>query len=142
MCLNIVLCKNYDIMETGLGEILTPILTFIVGGGLTAIFTLKFQRKKAAVEVKTDEIKALRDAVDMVYKPLIDTQKDRIQELEAEVKSLREQLKQERKDRQDEISRMNGQILQITSALGMKVVDEVNKNARKRLGKNIDVEPE
>lgn len=129
-------------METGLGEILTPILTFIVGGGLTAIFTLKFQRKKAAVEVKTDEIKALRDAVDMVYKPLIDTQKDRIQELEAEVKSLREQLKQERKDRQDEISRMNGQILQITSALGMKVVDEVNKNARKRLGKNIDVEPE
>lgn len=129
-------------METGLGEILTPILTFIVGGGLTAIFTLKFQRKKAAVEVKTDEIKALRDAVDMVYKPLIDTQKDRIQELEAEVKSLREQLKQERKDRQDEISRMNGQILQITSALGMKVVDEVNKNARKRIGKTIDVDPE
>lgn len=129
-------------METGLGEILTPILTFIVGGGLTAIFTLKFQRRKAAVEVKTDEIKALRDAVDMVYKPLIDTQKDRIQELEAEVKSLREQLKQERKDRQDEISRMNGQILQITSALGMKVVDEVNKNARKRIGKNIDVDPE
>lgn len=129
-------------METGLGEILTPILTFIVGGGLTAIFTLKFQRKKAAVEVKTDEIKALRDAVDMVYKPLIDTQKDRIQELEAEVKSLREQLKQERKDRQDEISRMNGQILQITSALGMKVVDEVNKNARKRIEKTIDVDPE
>lgn len=129
-------------METGLGEILTPILTFIVGGGLTAIFTAKFQRKKAAVEVKSDEIKALRDAVDMVYKPLIDTQKDRIQELEAEVKSLREQLKQERKDRQDEISRMNGQILQITSALGMKVVDEVNKNAHKRLCKNIDVDPE
>ena len=129
-------------METGLGEILTPILTFIVGGGLTAIITAKFQRKKAAVEVKTDEIKALRDAVDMVYKPLIDTQKDRIQELEAEVKSLREQLKQERKDRQDEISRMNGQILQITSALGMKVVDEVNKNARKRIGKTIDVDPE
>lgn len=129
-------------METGLGEILTPILTFIVGGGLTAIFTLKFQRRKAAVEVKTDEIKALRDAVDMVYKPLIDTQKDRIQELEAEVKSLREQLKQERKDRQDEISRMNGQILQITSALGMKVVDEVNKNARKRIEKTIDVDPE
>ena len=129
-------------METGLGEILTPILKFIVGGGLTAIFTLKFQRRKAAVEVKTDEIKALRDAVDMVYKPLIDTQKDRIQELEAEVKSLREQLKQERKDRQDEISRMNGQILQITSALGMKVVDEVNKNARKRIEKTIDVDPE
>lgn len=129
-------------METGLGEILTPILTFIVGGGLTAIFTLKFQRKKAAVEVKTDEIKALRDAVDMVYKPLIDTQKDRIQELEAEVKSLREQLKQERKDRQDEISAMNKQILAITSALGMKVVDEVNRNVRKRLGKTVDVDPE
>lgn len=129
-------------METGLGEILTPILTFIVGGGLTALFTLKFQRKKAAVEVKTDEIKALRDAVDMVYKPLIDTQKDRIQELEAEVKSLREQLKQERKDRQDEISIMNKQILAITSALGMKVVDEVNRNVRKRLGKTVEVEPE
>lgn len=129
-------------METGLGEILTPILTFIVGGGLTALFTLKFQRKKAAVEVKTDEIKALRDAVDMVYKPLIDTQKDRIQELEAEVKSLREQLKQERKDRQDEISTMNKQILAITSALGMKVVDDVNRNVRKRLGKTVEVEPE
>lgn len=125
-----------------MSEILTPILTFIVGGGLTAIFTLKFQRKKAAVEVKTDEIKALRDAVDMVYKPLLDTQKDRIQELEAEVKSLREQLKQERKDRQEEISMMNTQILQITSALGMKAVEEINKNARKRLGKSIEVEPE
>lgn len=124
------------------GEILGYIVTFVAGGGLMTLITAKFQRKKAAVEVKTDEIKALRDAVDMVYKPLIDTQKDRIQELEAEVKSLREQLKQERKDRQDEISRMNGQILQITSALGMKVVDEVNKNARKCLGKNIDVEPE
>ena len=119
-------------MEMNIGEILGYIVTFAAGGGLMTILTAKFQRRKAAVEVKTDEIKAMHDSIEMVYIPLINQQKDRIQELESEVKSLREQLKQERADRQDEINVMNRQILQITSALGMRAVDQINKN-RKRL---------
>lgn len=119
-------------METTINDIITPILTFIVGGGLTAIFTLKYKRKQEGVKVKADEIQAMHDSIEMVYIPLINSQKDRIKELEDEVKSLREQLKEERKDRQNEIDVMNKQILQITSALGMRAVDQINKN-RKRL---------
>ena len=131
--------ENLYIMETGIGEIIGYIVTFIAGGGLMTILTARFKRKKAAVEVKADEIKAMHDSIEMVYKPLINQQRDRIQELEAEVKSLREQLKQEREDRQKEISVMNKQILQITSALGMKAVDHINKNRRKMLASDVDI---
>lgn len=126
-------------METSFGEILGYIVTFIAGGGLMTILTARFKRKKAAVEVKTDEIKAMHDSIEMVYKPLINQQKDRIQELEAEVKSLREQLKQEREDRQKEINVMNNQILQITSALGMKAVDHISKNRKRLAAQDADI---
>ena len=128
-------------MEMNIGEILGYVISFVGGGGLMTLITAKSLRKKAAVDVKTDEIKALRDAVDMVYKPLLDTQKDRIQELESEVKSLREQLKQERKDRQEEINLMNKRIVEITSALGMKAVEQIQKTARRKLSQQIDIEP-
>ena len=117
-------------METSFGEILGYAVTFIAGGGLMTLVTAKSLKKKAAVEVKTDEIKALRDAVEMVYQPLINTQKDRIQELENEVKSLREQLQKEREARQNEMNLMNKQILQITSALGIQVVSRINNHKK------------
>ena len=126
-------------METGIGEIIGYIVTFIAGGGLMTILTARFKRKKAAVEVKADEIKAMHDSIEMVYKPLINQQRDRIQELEAEVKSLREQLKQEREDRQKEINVMNNQILQITSALGMKAVDHISKNRKRLAAQDADI---
>ena len=117
-------------METSFGEILGYVVTFVAGGGLMTLLTARFKRKQAAVDVKKDEIKALRDAVEMVYQPLINTQKDRIQELENEVKSLREQLQKEREARQNEMNLMNKQILQITSALGIQVVSRINNHKK------------
>ena len=89
------------------------------------LITWKAKKKKADVEVKSDEIKALHDAIELVYQPLIHQQKDRIQELEVEVKSLREQLNKEREDRQKEISMMTNHIANIASALGMRALTQL-----------------
>ena len=125
-------------MEMNFGEILGYIVTFVAGGGLMTLLTAKFQRKKAAVAVKADEIKALNDQIKMVYEPMIEAQKVRIQELETEVKSLRDQLKQERADRQQEIGVMSKQIMQITSFLGMKAIEAV-KNRKKNNPENAQI---
>lgn len=85
-----------------------------------AVLNAKTNKKKNDVELKVDEIKALHDTIDMVYKPIIDQLTDRVQELEGEVKTLRQQLIDERSDHQKEIDMMNKQILAISSALGIK----------------------
>ena len=101
------------------------ILTFVAGGGLATLVTLKSKKKKADVEVKVDEIAALHDIIEKVYEPTIAFQKARIEELETEVKSLKEQLTTERLDRQREMDLMNKRILAITSALGIKVSEQM-----------------
>lgn len=102
------------------GEIIGNVISFVAGGGLMTLVTLKSSKKKADVEVKVDEIKAIHDTVELVYKPMIDQQNQRIKELEDEVKSLRMQLISERKDHQRDIDLMNKRILAITNALGIK----------------------
>lgn len=106
-------------------EIIPQIISFVAGGGLVGIATISAQKKKANVEVKVDEIAALHDIIEKVYEPTIKFQKDRIGELEAQVKSLREQLSAERLDRQKEMELMNSRILAITSALGMKAETQI-----------------
>lgn len=114
---------------------ITGIGSFILGGGILSLITLKTQKKKADVEVKMDEIKALHETIELVYEPLIEQQKQRIQELDLEVQSLRKQLTEERADRQKEIDLMNQRILSITSALGLKahtqIRDEKGRYAKK-----------
>lgn len=105
--------------------IVTGILSFIAGGGILSVITLKASKKKADVEVKVDEIKALHDTIDMVYQPIIEQQNKRIAELEDEVKQLRKQLIEERADHQNEIDLMNKRILAITSALGMRATNQI-----------------
>lgn len=102
------------------GGIIGNVVSFVAGGGLMTLVTLKSSKKKADVEVKVDEIKAIHDTVELVYKPMIDQQNRRIKELEDEVKSLRMQLISERKDHQRDIDLMNKRILAITNALGIK----------------------
>lgn len=105
--------------------ILTGIATFIAGGGLGALINLKSSKKKGEVEVKVDEIGALHDIIEKVYEPTIKFQKGRIEELESEVKSLKEQLSIERSDRQRDMEMMNKRILAITSALGIKAATQL-----------------
>lgn len=122
-----------------LETIMTGIGSFILGGGLLHVITLRSQKKKADVEVKIDEIKAIHDTVELVYKPIIDQQNARIQELEKEVKNLRQQLLDERSDHQREMDIMNKRILAITSALGIKAHTQI-RNDKGRFVKNINQE--
>lgn len=101
-------------------EIFGYILSAIGGGGLMKIINIRSEKKKAAVEVKLDEIQAIHNTIEMVYQPIIDQQNKRIQELEGEVRELRTQLTSERKEHQKDIDLMNKRILAITNALGLK----------------------
>lgn len=110
------------------------IISFVAGGGLTALVTLGAKKKKANVEVKVDEIGALHDIIEKVYEPTIKFQKERISDLENQVKSLQEQLSNERVDRQREMELMNKRILSITSALGLKAENQI-RDERGRFAK-------
>ena len=105
--------------------VLSGLSSFIIGGGLATVVTLRSTKKKADVEVKIEEISALHATVKNVYEPTIQFQKERIIELESEVKSLKEQLSAERVDRQREMKIMNDRILAITSALGLKAATQL-----------------
>lgn len=107
------------------GNILGYALSFAGGGGLVTLFTLRSSRKKADVEVKVEEIKALHDTIEMVYQPTISHLNSRVAQLEDEVKTLRSQLTSERQDHQNEINLMNQQILAITKALGIKATAQI-----------------
>ena len=135
--------------------IIPEILTFIAGGGLVGIVTLGSRKKKADVEVKVDEIKALHDTIDLVYKPIIDEQNntikrqnERIQELDVEVKELRRQVTEERNDHQREIATMRSehqreislmqkQILEIARIVGVKTTKQIRDD---KTGRFIKVE--
>ena len=106
-------------------ELIPSVLSFVAGGGLVGIFTVGAKKKKANVEVKVDEIAALHDIIEKVYEPTIKFQKERITDLENQVKSLQEQLSVERADRQREMELMNKRILAITNALGLKAVSQI-----------------
>lgn len=107
-------------MKMEFNEIFGYILSAIGGGGLMKIINIRSEKKKAAVEVKLDEIQAIHNTIEMVYQPIIDQQNKRIQELESEVRELRTQLTSERKEHQKDIDLMNKRILAITNALGLK----------------------
>lgn len=117
------------------------IISFVAGGGLTALVTLGAKKKKANVEVKVDEIGALHDIIEKVYEPTIKFQKERISDLENQVKSLQEQLSNERVDRQREMELMNKRILSITSALGLKAEAQI-RDERGRFAKATNEEDE
>ena len=108
-------------------ELIPQLLSFVAGGGLVGLVTLGARKKKADVEVKVDEIKALHDTIEMVYQPTITHLNNRVEQLEGEVKMLRSQLASERADHQNEINMMNQQILAITKALGIKATSQIHK---------------
>jgi Mg2+ and Co2+ transporter CorA len=108
-----------------LNGILGYLISFVGGGGLMTLVTWRSSKKKADVEVKVDEIKALHDTIELVYQPTITHLNNRVAQLEDEVKSLRTQLSSERADHQKEIAMMNHQILAISRALGIKASTQI-----------------
>ena len=120
------------------GELFGYIISAVSGGGLMGIINWKINRKKAAVEVKVNEIEAIHQTVEQVYKPIIDQQNTRIRELEAEVKDLRDTLATERIEHQKQLSNLQKQIVEITRALGIKA----NKQVRDDKGRYVKcIEP-
>lgn len=119
-------------------EILGYAISFIGGGGLMTLINWRSSKKKAAVEVKVDEIAALHDIIEKVYEPTIEFQKTRISDLENQVKSLQTQLSNERADRQREMELMNKRILAITSALGLKAESQIRDDK----GRFVKAKPE
>lgn len=111
-----------------IGELFGYVLTFVGGGGLVGLFTIGAKRKKADVEVKSDEIKALHDTIELVYDPLVKQLKERIAEQDREISSLRSQLVDEREARQREMKMMNDRILAITSAIGLNTKNYIRDN--------------
>ena len=116
--------------------IITGILSFVAGGGLLTIVTVSVQKKKMKAGVKADEIENLRNAVESVYKPLIEeqniriaTQSRRINELEAEVKTLRDEKHTQELLYQKQIADLQKQITEITRALGIKAAKQL-RNSR------------
>lgn len=109
-----------------LGEILGYIGTAIGAGGITQFVNWRYNRKKNAEDVKSDEIENMRKAMADFYEPLVERQNARIQQLETEVGTLRKQLYDERFEHQKQIDGLQKQIIEITRALGIKA----NKTVR------------
>ena len=108
-----------------IGEILSYVGTAIGAGSLTQIVNWRYNRKKNAADVKSDEIENMRKAMEDFYKPLVDRQNQRIHQLESEVDTLREQLVAERNEHRRQIEALQRQIVEITKALGIKANNTV-----------------
>ena len=114
------------------------VISAVGGGGIMKLITWRSTKKKAAVEVKMDEIQLIHNTIEQVYQPIInqqnktiEQQNNRIQELESEIRELQKQLTEERKEHQKDIDLMNKRILMITNALGLKANDRLrDENGR------------
>ena len=111
-------------MDTG--EIISYALTALGGGGVTQFLNWRLNKRKGNAEVKRDEIENIHRTVEDVYKPLIEQQNERIKELEAEVRGLRDQLAKERTEHQEAMSAMQKQIVEINKALGINAKKTIN----------------
>ena len=112
-----------------LGEIIPYIGTLLGGGGLGWLFNWKWGRRGNAAHVKADEIDNMRKAMEEFYDPLVKKQNARIAELEAEVKTLREDRRKSDEAYQKQIDALQRQITEITRALGIKATRQI-RNAQ------------
>lgn len=114
------------------GEIIGYVATALGGGGIATIFNWRINKSKAKEEVKSDEIENIKKSVE-VYQTIIsdlkasDAEKtQRINELTAEIKQLREDKLQSELSYQRQIQTLQKQIVEITKVLGIKA----NERAR------------
>lgn len=88
-------------------------------GGVTQLLNWKFSRKKAAAEIKSDEIDNIKKTVE-VYQTIISDQNKRINELTAEVQELRDERRRMEQTYQKQIADLQKQIVEITKVLGIQ----------------------
>lgn len=112
--------------------LISSILTFIAGGGIFTLVTLRVQKNKLKAEVKASDIDNMRKAMEDFYSPLLKAQDDRIasqnvriKELEGEVKTLREEKNAQELQYQRQIADLQKQITDITRALGIKATKQL-----------------
>ena len=121
------------------GELIGYVATALGAGGLTQIINWRIGKRKATAEVQSDEIDNMRKAMEDFYKPLLHHQDERIAaqnarivELEAEVKTIRDEKRQMEISYQKQISDLQMQITTITKALGIKASKQIKDEKRGR----------
>ena len=119
-------------------EIIGYLGSAVGGGGLTALFNWRYNKKKNAADLKSDEIDNMRKAMEDFYKPLVEQQNNRIHQLEGEVNTLREQLTSERNEHRRQIEALQRQIVEITRVLGIKANNKIRDEKTGRYTKKED----
>lgn len=123
------------------GEIIGYVLSALGGGGLSGFVFWRLNKRAKEAEVKNQEIENINDIVEKVYKPMIDTLNERVTELDAEVKQLREDRRTTARRHDEEIAAikkdcaeksdlMKRQILELSAELAKKQ----DKQARAKNG--------
>ena len=124
-----------------IGEIISYVLAAAGGGGLSGIVFWKLNKRQKKAEVENQEIGNINSIVKDVYQPIIEDLKDRVEALDNEVRSLREEKKAVARQHEDEIEAikkdcaekseyMKRQILELSAELAKKQ----DKPARKSNG--------
>ena len=118
------------------------LVTMLGSGGIVELFNIRYNRKKNNESLKKDEIENLNAIVESVYKPTIDHLMKRVEELNQEVETLRNERKEIQEQHQKEIEMikedcskkseiLRRQIIELAGALNTKV----DKPSRGRDGK-------
>ena len=126
-------------------DILSYALTAIGGGGIGGVFFWQLNKRKKVAEVKNDEIENMAKMVETVYKPMIEDLSRRIDQLNAEVASLRAEREMEREQYENKIresnencekksAQMKQQILELAAQLSRKA-DRAPRNAQGKFTK-------
>ena len=114
------------------------------GGIVTQIVNWRINRRKDLAEAKTTEAEAshteaeahnqeienMRKAMEDFYTPLVKRQNERITELEAEVKQLREEKRAEAEAHAKQLAVLQEQIVEINRALGIRAKSVIRENTK------------
>lgn len=118
-----------------IGEIISYALAALGGGGLSGVVYWRLNKRQKKAEVKGDEIENLNAIVDKVYKPMIDSLKERVDELETEVRKLRDEREQIAKEHESEIKAIKEDCAKKSENMRKQIIDlaaELGKKADKQ----------
>lgn len=101
-------------------EIWGYVISAIGAGGITQLLNWRYNRRKNAADLKADEIENMRKAMADFYDPLVAAQNKRIEELEGEIRQLRDDKREMERTHQQQIAQLQEQIIAISAALGIQ----------------------